>query len=332
MSNFSRYLPYIIITLVIYVSFFYAKEDLTTIDQHALSKKNIVQLSTFKQNQKKTSTDNSQQPHQSKHIDPPIEANKKTKSRNKRLTKKVKQTPTANKRPETKNADKSDGNANTTLIKSHRTALVIEKPLKITPTSKNNINKPLDFTQTKAIDAATLKGYMLDRSIYLDLDLPKRAVTDKNKIRINSDVREQSETKITTNKGSQGSLAVKVLNTHQKEKRLFKPSSQETTPKISTKNNPKNLQEAISIKRKMPKKPSQGINQQGLVVIKFFVTSKGKTQNPSIMVSSGYNELDRAVISFVLNERFMPALKNGEKISSEQIYSHLFKTNNNQKK
>lgn len=285
MSNFSKYLPYIIITLVIYVSFFYLKEDLTTIDQHAIYKKNILQLSTLKQ--KKTST--------------------------------------TNKTSETNNADKSDGNAHTTLIKSHRTARVIEKSLKITPTSKNNLNKQLDFTQTKAIDAATLKGYMLDRSLYHNLDLPKRAVFLKNKIRINTKFREQSKTKITTNEGSRGSPVELVLNTHQKEKRLFKPSSQETTPKISTKNNPKNLQEAISIKRKMPKISSQGLNKQGLVVIKFFVSSNGKTQKPSIIVSSGYNELDSAVISFVLNERFMPALKNGKKISSEQIYSHLFK-------
>lgn len=36
------------------------------------------------------------------------------------------------------------------------------------------VNLPLDFTETKAIDSATLKGTTLDEMLYLHLNLPKR--------------------------------------------------------------------------------------------------------------------------------------------------------------
>ncbi len=318
MSNFSRYLPFFIITLVVYGSFFYLKNDPKTVNQHALSKKHIVQLSTLKQNQKNSSTENIQHPALSKHSEAPIELNKTTKATNNRLTTKIKQAPA------TKNAHKSESNTNTTLNKSHQTARSAKKPLKITATSKNKINQPLDFTTSKAIDAATLKAFILDRMLYLDLDLPKRPLSRKKKRSTDPNVYKQSSIKIAASKAPRDSLSANVLNTPQKEKRLFKPTPQNAMPKISTKDNPQNLQEAISITRKMPKNPPQALNQHGLVVIKFLVTSKGETRNPSIMVSSGHSELDRTVISFVIRERFMPALKNGKKVSSEQIYSHIF--------
>ena len=296
MSNFSRYLPFVIITLVVYGSFFYLKNDRTTLNQHASSKKHVVQLSTLKKKQKKSEPKISNiQPYLPHH-----------------------------KTPETTKTDKSDGNTDTRLNISHRNGRLPEKPLKIIAESKNKINKPHDFTTSKAIDAATLKAYIHDRILYLDLDLPKRPLSRKKRRSTDPKVYKQSPIKIVTSKAARNSLSGKVLKIPQKEKRLFKPTPQNATTKVSAKDNPQNLQEAISIASKKPKNPTQGLNQHGLVVIKFIVNSKGETRNTSIMVSSGHSELDRTVISFVLKERFMPASKNGKKISSEQIYSHLF--------
>jgi hypothetical protein len=82
-------------------------------------------LSTLKQNQKNSSTENIQHPALSKHSEAPIELNKTTKATNNRLTTKIKQAPA------TKNAHKSESNTNTTLNKSHQTARSAKKPLKI---------------------------------------------------------------------------------------------------------------------------------------------------------------------------------------------------------
>jgi len=89
------------------------------------------------------------------------------------------------------------------------------------------------------------------------------------------------------------------------------------------------LQEAIVVSGRKPVYPQRAIlrNQQGRVVVKLTVTKKGQPQNPKILTSSGFSLLDNAVLAFIHQELFMPALQGEDKVISEQLFAFRFELN-----
>ena len=108
-----------------------------------------------------------------------------------------------------------------------------------------------------------------------------------------------------------------------KMKPVFKKQPPENSSSVKTQGV---LQEAIVVSGNIPIYPKRAIlrNQQGRVVVKLTVTSKGKSKNPQIITSSGHSILDNAVLNFIRKELFMPAHKGEEKITSKQIFSFRF--------
>lgn len=109
----------------------------------------------------------------------------------------------------------------------------------------------------------------------------------------------------------------------EKAKPVFKKQPSENLHSMETQGV---LQEAIVVSGNTPIYPKRAIlrNQQGRVVVKLTVTSKGKAMDPQIMTSSGHAILDNAVLNFISKELFMPAHRGEEKVRSEQIFSFRF--------
>ncbi|WP_299667300.1 energy transducer TonB [uncultured Psychromonas sp.] len=86
------------------------------------------------------------------------------------------------------------------------------------------------------------------------------------------------------------------------------------------------LQEAVAISGKKPKYPQRAAlrQQKGQVKATMIVMKNGQTMGVKLTTSSGHEMLDKAVLNFIENERFMPALKGQDKISSEQSYSFSY--------
>ena len=86
------------------------------------------------------------------------------------------------------------------------------------------------------------------------------------------------------------------------------------------------LQEAVAISGKKPKYPQRAAlrQQEGQVKATMIVMKNGQTMAVKLTTSSGHEMLDKAVLNFIENERFMPALKGQDKISSEQSYSFSY--------
>lgn len=86
------------------------------------------------------------------------------------------------------------------------------------------------------------------------------------------------------------------------------------------------LQEAVAISGKKPKYPQRAAlrQQKGQVKATMIVMKNGQTMAVKLTTSSGHEMLDKAVLNFIENERFMPALKGQDKISSEQSYSFSY--------
>ena len=86
------------------------------------------------------------------------------------------------------------------------------------------------------------------------------------------------------------------------------------------------LQEAVAISGKKPKYPQRAAlrQQKGQVKVTMIVMKNGQTMAVKLTTSSGHEMLDKAVLNFIENERFMPALKGQDKISSEQSYSFSY--------
>lgn len=86
------------------------------------------------------------------------------------------------------------------------------------------------------------------------------------------------------------------------------------------------LQEAVAISGKKPKYPQRAAlrQQKGQVKAIMIVMKNGQTMAVKLTTSSGHEMLDKAVLNFIENERFMPALKGQDKISSEQSYSFSY--------
>jgi protein TonB len=106
------------------------------------------------------------------------------------------------------------------------------------------------------------------------------------------------------------------------------PSENSSSPSSST-NNQGVLQEAIVVSGRKPVYPQRAIlrNQQGRVIIKLTVTKKGLPKNPKILTSSGFSILDDAVLVFIEQELFMPALQGEDKVISEQLFAFRFELN-----
>ncbi|MFT5558960.1 MAG: protein TonB, partial [Sphingobacteriales bacterium] len=50
-------------------------------------------------------------------------------------------------------------------------------------------------------------------------------------------------------------------------------------------------------------------------------------KNPKILTSSGFSLLDDAVLAFINQELFMPALQGEDKVISEQFFAFRFELN-----
>lgn len=174
--------------------------------------------------------------------------------------------------------------------------------------------------ETTAASAASLRGELYDADFYLDLPAPPRPVRAKKKKSPAAADGKQLKTLL-----SEQSLSSKILQQNEKikAKRILKkqPSSA-----INSAENQGVLQEAIVISINKPSYPirAQKRNQQGRVVVKITVTDQGDAKNPEIISSSGYPILDNAVLDFIGKERFMPAHKGEDKITSEQQFSFRF--------
>lgn len=113
------------------------------------------------------------------------------------------------------------------------------------------------------------------------------------------------------------------------KKMVVKKRPSENSPSTSSTTNQGVLQEAIVVSGRKPFYPQLAIlrNQQGRVVVQLTVTKKGQPKNPKILTSSGFSLLDDAVLTFINQELFMPALQGEDKVSSEQLFSFRFELN-----
>jgi len=86
------------------------------------------------------------------------------------------------------------------------------------------------------------------------------------------------------------------------------------------------LAEAKLHSSRRPKYPRGAIvrNQQGRVKVKFYVGKEGKSKNIELLESSGHKLLDKSVLRFVEQERFVPASRGGKAIASTQVFSFRF--------
>lgn len=62
-------------------------------------------------------------------------------------------------------------------------------------------------------------------------------------------------------------------------------------------------------------KDSQRAGEQGSVVVRVYVDTKGKPIRFSVAKSSGYKDLDNGAIETAVNWSFVPATRNGEAVS-----------------
>ena len=110
---------------------------------------------------------------------------------------------------------------------------------------------------------------------------------------------------------------------HKKNKRIFK---KKPAAAVSAVKNSGVLQEALVVSGNIPTYPKRAIlrNQQGRVVVQLTVDISGTAHNPKIITSSGHTILDTAVLDFIARERFMPAHRGTEKVSSQQIFVFRF--------
>jgi protein TonB len=289
-----RYLPFIIISFILYTLFFYNNQapDLLSADasKNALANNNKVLPLDFdgldKEQQAHSFTPVEQEP-----FTLAIPVTKKEKDQTKALA----------------------------SIEEHNAA-----KLKAFYTS---------IKSTPASDGALLKGELYERDFYLHLPAPpvkKKApkkkkkktapkVVKKTKV-IEADSLTSALLKQTNSNPVQEPSKVATTSSD-KPKRSFKKSVQPLA--VATEHG---LQQAIAVSGNKPPYPkkAQSNKLQGSVNVKFIVSMQGKTKNSKIITSSGHPILDKAVLEFIKTERFMPALKGIEKITSEQQFSFKF--------
>lgn len=78
-----------------------------------------------------------------------------------------------------------------------------------------------------------------------------------------------------------------------------------------------------------PKYPRRAIvrNQQGSVSVELVIKKNGEVGKATLLSSSGYSLLDRAVMTFVDNERFLPRIEQGIPVDSTQLFIYRFVLN-----
>lgn len=173
--------------------------------------------------------------------------------------------------------------------------------------------------ENSAREDAMLKGELFDEPFNLNLPAPPgshkatRYADDKiiaPTATVNSTDKKQSKKPVSPTKTNKEKT---------KTKRVFKKENSSAKEQGV-------LQEAIVVSGNKPTYPKRAIlrSQHGRVVVKLTVTMQGRAKNPQITRSSGFPILDDAVLDFVKNERFMPAHKGVEKITTEQLFSFRF--------
>lgn len=207
--------------------------------------------------------------------------------------------------------------------------------------AKQQLNKTIKETSVDSI--ATLKAALLEAEFNLPssnlgqsakLTKPKKAQKTAPSLTIKDkpspSTKAAKPTPATAKKDNQKRTKNKVSKDTEKTIVEQKTEPKTVVKKQPTKsNNVQNkgvLQEAIVVSGHTPIYPRRAIlrNQQGRVVVKLTVDMQGKIQNPQIVTSSGFSILDNTILDFVKRERFMPAHKGAEKITSEQIFSFRF--------
>ncbi|MCP4326529.1 MAG: energy transducer TonB [Psychromonas sp.] len=214
-----------------------------------------------------------------------------------------------------------------------------KKKLIATAQSKRNLQQfKTSIKSIPASEGALLKGEFYERDFHLDLPAPPKQIKAPKKIKTTS--KKVTKPKKATTKvipeTKQDSLSSKLLKIQQtgNDATTKKTATESSKPKRSFKKQVKQLQisgeqllqEAIAVSGNKPHYPkiAKSNNQQGVVTVKFTVNMQGKTKNVQIAKSSGHTLLDAAVVEFIKKERFMPALKGIEKVTSEQQFSFEF--------
>jgi protein TonB len=189
----------------------------------------------------------------------------------------------------------------------------LKDPLQI-KVARENLQKTI--RETPAISDAELKAQLFESELQLDSTTP--ADSEKSAAE-STPAKEKAIKRLHPVKMSEELEVVQ----QEKTKPVFK---KQPSPNSHRKETQGVLQEAIVVSGNTPIYPRRAIlrNQQGRVVVKLTVTSKGKALDPQIMTSSGHAILDNAVLNFISKELFMPAHRGEEKVRSEQIFSFRF--------
>ncbi|MFT6984919.1 MAG: protein TonB [Psychromonas sp.] len=175
--------------------------------------------------------------------------------------------------------------------------------------------------KTAASSDAMLKAELFEADFHLDLPAPPAAQrTAQNK---QAETPAVNSKKVKTMLSSAPSSESEILQAPQKPKHIFK---KQPAVSPSSESDQGVLQEAIVVSGNKPVYPKRAIlrNQQGRVIVKLTVTTRGKSKDPEIITSSGHTVLDDAVLDFIKGELFMPAHQGEEKITTQQIFSFRF--------
>jgi len=303
-----RYLPFIIISFVLYALFFYNNQQpaLLSANSENDTAEKVVPLDFAKVTEQKKQTINP---------DPSVTLHAEESP--------IAIMPTV--------AAKIPLKENTTNKKLIATAL-----------SKSNLHKfKASIKSTPASEGALVKGEFYERDFHLDLPAPPKQIKAPKKIKTaTKKVTKQKEvvTKVIP-ESKQDSVSSELLKMQHTSNDVApkKAVNESNKPKRSFKKQVKpmpvlgeqTLQEAIAVSGNEPNYPKQAKTkkQQGMVTVKFTVTMQGKTKNAQIIKSSSHTKLDASVLEFIKKERFMPALKGIEKVTSEQQFSFKFALN-----
>ncbi len=283
-----RYLPFILISLVLYTLFFYNNQQPNLLSPESVNTgKKIVPLNFVKLAEQ----DKQQNQTISLIIQHPVEQSKRTVS---------------------------------PIPLSITTKTVQKSQPSSPPVQVNKAQLLASIKTTPASETALLKGELYEQDFHLNLPAPpikKRPAKKKTTVvttSLSSQLLKQKKIVISKPQNSTAST-----NETTKPKRSFK---KQVKPTLTAVKNELGLQEAIAVSGNKPHYPkkAKANKQQGIVTIKFTVTMQGKSKRPKIIRSSGHKTLDNAVLEFIKKEHFMPALKGIEKVTSEQLFSFKF--------
>lgn len=221
----------------------------------------------------------------------------------------------------------SDTEVKTAAVNTSKQEATIETSIPLFPTSEES---------EQAIDSATLKAEFFDNTFKGHIapkTPPKSAkkkpkkVTKLVKIKPKAAVTQKQVTQkqVALDKGSLSAALLKenkISVSQQSKAAAVEPSKAKRSFKKQAKtlNAPvvPGLQNAIAVSGRTPAYPPQAHGEKGSVTAKFTVSMQGKAKNAQISVSSGHKVLDDALLKFISQERFMPALEGTEKVTSEQ--------------